>query len=95
MDKTSVQLTKVTFLIKILYKNETYELQANEYVRYGSLDDLEGEVEFWDYRGTNDNESLISLAVLPTDGKRADVVSHIIILTIFTYQQNRLFTKLI
>ena len=60
------------------YDNKTYRLDEEDYqivkaVLSGNPRELEGECKFWNY--VADDGSVVSTAVISSDGRRADVVS--------------------
>ena len=64
----------------IIFEGNNYDFQNSDYqvvkfVRFGSPTELEGEVEYWDYQGTNDPKLQISFAKVSRTGKRSDVVA--------------------
>ncbi|MEI6053981.1 MAG: hypothetical protein WCQ49_01290 [Candidatus Saccharibacteria bacterium] len=68
------------FAKSIFYKGDNYEFQNSDYqkvkcVRFGSPVDLEGEVEYWDYQGSDNPKLQISFAKIPRTGERSDVVA--------------------
>ena len=54
------------------FKQVAHDYQLVSRVEFGSLLDVEGEVEFWDYEA---DDSIVSVAVVSRNKERADIVA--------------------
>ncbi len=68
---------------QIVYDKKKYSLIGEDYqiminLEFGSPLTTEGEVEFWDYVCSTDENKIISIGIIKRTAKRADIVARVI-----------------